>query len=154
MEQIKKQIIESNSNEIVKNISNTMFGKTFHHHYHILYDIRTLLGKEKKVYTEIGTFCGGSTSLMLHHDYETEINCIDPLHVLTNQLDILKKNIEKYNKNNYKVNIHQKYSNDINFLNKLSTDNFRTDILFIDGDHTYNGVLNDFFRAVRILFAG
>ena len=52
---ISNLVKNSNSNELTKYISKNMEGKTFHHHYHILYDIRTLLGKEKKIYTEIGT---------------------------------------------------------------------------------------------------
>jgi cephalosporin hydroxylase len=139
-------IKNSNSNEIVKTISKTMKGKTFHHHYHILYDIRTLLGNEKKIYTEIGTYCGGSMALMMQHNFETEINCIDPLHVLPYQKNIVEENIQKFNKNNYKINIHQKFSNDVNFINELNDNQFKTDILFIDGDHSYNGVLNDFYK--------
>lgn len=136
--------MKSNSNELVQNISKTMFGKTFHHHYHILYDIRTLLGNEKKIYTEIGTFCGGSASLMMSHNYETVLHCIDPLHVISNQYDIVKNNIVRFNKNNYEVNVYKKFSNDKNFIEELINSNFTTDILFIDGDHSYNGVINDF----------
>jgi hypothetical protein len=52
----------------------------------------------KKIYTEIESYCGGSACLMLQHDYETELNLIDPLHVLPNQSEILTKNILKFNK--------------------------------------------------------
>ena len=121
-----------------------MHGNTFHHHYHILYDIRTLLGNSKKIYTEIGTFCGGSCSLMLQHDYETEIHCIDPLHVIQNQEDLLIRNIQKFNKHNYKVNIHKQFSTDQKFIDYLQSIQFKTDILFIDGDHTFNAVVSDF----------
>ena len=134
----------SDSVNIVKNISNNMLGKTFHHHFHILYDIRTLLGNEKKTYTEIGTYCGGSCALMLQHNYETEIHCIDPLHVLENQEIILGKNIEQYNIHNYNVNIHKKYSTDINFIDYLKSISFKTDILFIDGHHSFDVVTSDF----------
>jgi len=144
MEQLLNIFQNTKSNDIVKNICKTMTGTTFHHHYHILYDIRTLLGETNKIYTEIGTYCGGSTSLLLHHNYNTEINCIDPLHVLPEQKNILNENIKKYNINNYKVNIYEKFSTDINFLNSLTLQNFKTDILFIDGDHSYNGVISDF----------
>ena len=52
-DQLISLINNSNSNDLVKNISKNMYGSTMHHHYHILYDIRTLLGPEKKIYTEI-----------------------------------------------------------------------------------------------------
>jgi predicted O-methyltransferase YrrM len=148
MNDLRKLIKNSNSNEIVTNISKNMDGKTFHHHYHILYDIRTLLGPEKKIYTEIGTFCGGSAMLMANHEYESEINCIDPLHVFSDQESILNNNIVKFNKNNYTININKKFSTDINFINELKQSNFKTDILFIDGGHTYNDVINDFNNYV------
>jgi predicted O-methyltransferase YrrM len=139
-------IKKSNSDKIVPMISQNMIGSTMHHHYHILYDIRTLLGNEKKIYTEIGSYNGGSTSLMLHHNYETEINCIDPLHLERTNINILKQNITKFNEKNYKVNIYQKFSTDIKFINELKNKNFKTDILFIDGDHSYDTVLNDFYN--------
>jgi predicted O-methyltransferase YrrM len=139
-------IQKSDSNEIVKYVSSNMSGKTFHHHYHILYDIRTLLGESKKVYTEIGTYCGGSLSLMLHHTYDTDIYCIDPLHVLQNQEQYVNENISKFNKDNKKVSLYKNFSTDRHFHNHLVEQKFNTDILFIDGDHSYKGVLNDFYN--------
>jgi predicted O-methyltransferase YrrM len=146
MELIEKAVKESNSDEIVKTISQTMYGNTFHHHYHIIYDLRTLLGNEKKVYTEIGTFYGGSTCLMLQHPYETQIICIDPLHVRSDLRDNLTKNIDKFNIHKRQVIVYDKFSTDNNLFNSLNQNNFRTDILFIDGDHSFQGVLNDFFK--------
>ena len=113
-------------------------------HYHILYDLRTLLGNTKKIYTEIGSYCGGSACLMLQHNYETELKLIDPLHVLPNQFEILNKNLLKFNKNNYKCTIHKTFSTDTNFIDYLYSINFKTDILFIDGDHSKNCVIFDF----------
>ncbi len=135
----------STSSNLVKNISETMEGSTMHHHYHILYDIRTLLGPTKKIYTEIGTFNGGSASLILQHFFETDIYCIDPLHLNNrNSLQIVENNIQKFNKNNYKTKIYQQFSTDKTLINELDKNNFKTDILFIDGDHSYTGVKFDF----------
>jgi len=141
---ILEEISSSDSDKIVKYISENMQGKTFHHHYHLLYDIRSILGTEKKIYTEIGTYCGGSTSLMLQHNYETEINCIDPFNVLPNQKAIVSNNIKKFNKHNYKCNVYPVYSTNYAFFNYLKSIQFKTDILFIDGDHSKKGVIFDF----------
>lgn len=137
-------IKNSNSSQLVKDISENMYGSTMHHHYHILYDIRTLLGPDKKIYTEIGSYNGGSLSLMLNHDYETSFNCIDPLHLDRTDKSIIEKNIVKYNKNNYNIKIWQNFSTDPQFLEQLYNINFKTDILFIDGDHSYDTVIKDF----------
>jgi len=144
MEIIINEIKLSDSDKLVKYISDNMYGKTFHHHYHILYDLRTLLGNTKKIYTEIGTYCGASACLLLQHDFPTEINCIDPLHVLHNQEQILNQNILKFNKHKYDTHIHKKFSTDNTLLNYLNSINFKTDILFIDGDHSKAGVIFDF----------
>jgi predicted O-methyltransferase YrrM len=154
MNEIEKIIYTSNSNLIVQYISNNMMGKTFHHHYHVLYDIRSLLGPSKKIYTEIGSYCGGSACLMLQHNYETEIHCIDPLHAISNQKDILSSNINKFNKHNYKINIYEKFSYDNEFIKQLEDSNFKTDILFIDGGHSYNDVMNDFYKFEKFVNPG
>ena len=62
--------IEENTpmtSSIVKTIAGSMDGNTFHHHYHILYTLRSLIKKDEAFYTEIGTFNGGSLCLMLQH---------------------------------------------------------------------------------------
>jgi len=83
---------------------------------------------------------------MLSHPNETEIICIDPLILnkshyngTMTQYDTLRKNIGEKN-----ITIYKKYSQDAKLLQKLKNDNFRTDILFIDGSHSYYDVINDF----------
>jgi predicted O-methyltransferase YrrM len=141
--ELQQIINNSNSNELVIEISNTMSGNTMHHNYHILYDIRTLMGPEKKIYTEIGTYCGGSCCLMLQHKYDTEINCIDCF-TIAKQEARFNQNLKKFNIHNKKVNVYKNYSTDTDLLEKLDTQNFKTDILFIDGGHDYHTVMSDF----------
>uniref|UniRef100_A0A6C0HDU7 Methyltransferase n=1 Tax=viral metagenome TaxID=1070528 RepID=A0A6C0HDU7_9ZZZZ len=128
--------------KLVKQISDTMQGNTFHHHYYILYDLRTILGSSKKVYTEIGTYHGGSLSFMLQHDYDTEYICIDPC-MYPDQSKNIENNIKKFNKYDRKVMLYKQFSNDKTLIEHLKTINFKTDILFIDGDHSENGVISD-----------
>jgi hypothetical protein len=49
---------------------------TFHHHYHILYDIAETFGDKKINYVEVGAYAGGSSCLMLQRP-NTTIASID-----------------------------------------------------------------------------
>jgi len=50
--------------DIVRELAKSI--KTFHHHYHILFDIANLFGNKLINYVEIGAYHGGSASLMMH----------------------------------------------------------------------------------------
>ena len=125
-----------------KEISNNMEGSTFHFHTHILYDIRTSLGEEEKTYLEIGSYAGGSQSLISSHNYKTNCYTIDLGEPISK--DIVIRNDDKFKnvKNTFKY--YQGNSQDINIVNQVKTDLKNVDILFIDGDHSRQGVLLDF----------
>ena len=125
-----------------KEISNNMEGSTFHFHTHILYDIRTSLGEEEKTYLEIGSYAGGSQSLISSHNYKTNCYTIDLGEPISK--DIVIRNVDKFKniKNTFKY--YQGNSQDINIVNQVKTDLKNVDILFIDGDHSRQGVLLDF----------
>jgi predicted O-methyltransferase YrrM len=144
MEQLRNIIETSQSAKQAKRISQEMYGSTFHHHFHILWDIRTLLGDAPKVYTEIGTFCGGSLCLMLQHPAPTEVVSIDPMVARREQTTCLSQNIEKFNIHSRTVRTFRQFSTDPALIQHLKNECFTTDILFIDGDHSYRGVLHDF----------
>lgn len=140
----------SNSLEILRKVNKNIPERNFHEFTYILHDIRTLLGDEEKTYLEIGSYVGSSASLMLQHEFKTNVLCIDPcvLHPShyngsLSQSDTLQKNIANNNIHDYKVEVAKQYSTDLSLLNKLKQDNTKIDILFIDGDHSSMGVLND-----------
>jgi len=140
----------SNSLEILRKVNKNIPERSFHEFTYILHNIRTLLGDEEKTYLEIGSYIGSSASLMLQHEFKTNILCVDPCVLdpshyngCLSQSDTLQKNLANNNIHNYKVEIFKQYSTDTALLNKLKTDNTKIDILFIDGDHSGAGVLND-----------
>ena len=116
---------------------------SIHEFTYILYDLRTLLGNDKKTFLEIGSYMGSSASLMLQHNFKTNVICIDPCELCLGHFEALKKNLENNNIHNYGVEILKNYSNDTNLINKLKANNTKVDILFIDGDHTRQAVIND-----------
>jgi hypothetical protein len=58
-------MITKESLELVQNITQKI--PSFHHHYHILYDISNIIKKETINYLEIGAYAGASAALMLHN---------------------------------------------------------------------------------------
>lgn len=123
---------------------------TFHHHYHILYDIANTFGDKKINYVEIGAYAGGSSCLMLQR-LNTTIISIDLGEPISKEL-VFSNIIEYKNNNNYykyiqgnsqtqetKDKVVETLSNSrvLGYTNKI-------DVFFIDGDHSFDGVLADF----------
>ena len=134
----------------LKQIIGAMEGKSFHHHYHVLYDLRNLVLKEIITYVEIGAYCGASASLMASHTRRTDVISLD----LGSPIppEIPEKNVAKFKRpaNNYTYIQGSSYDKEsIAKLKELVTE---IDILFIDGDHSYHGVKAD-FEAYRDLVA-
>jgi predicted O-methyltransferase YrrM len=136
----------------VENISNQINNKTFHHHYHILYDIANSYPNDYKLnYVEIGCYAGGSACLMLQRE-NTNVFSID----LGNPInpEIVKQNINKLNKHNNNYLYIKGSSHDLETLNTLIKYIDEIDVLFIDGDHTHEGVIMDFVIYSKLVKSG
>ena len=55
----------------------------------------------------------------------------------------MENNIKNNNIHNYNIKLCKKYSNDKILLKQFNDTNTKVDILFIDGAHDYNSVIND-----------
>ena len=152
-QELVNEINRSHSNLIVNQIAHEMAGYTYHHHYHLLYDLRTLLGPESKNYMEIGVCNGGSLSLILQHPYETNLRGID-VFAYEGQYDASQKNVVYYNKFSRNLIITKTNSHSLEFVEKLKQENYKIDLLFIDGSHTYEGVTLDFELYSQFLNPG
>jgi predicted O-methyltransferase YrrM len=131
--------ISSESLQILKQIHQKMDVGFFHQHVHILYDLRTMLNKEFANYLEIGVFGGATSSLMLSHPQKTKVVGIE-----INPQDKFKNFIESNNIHNnefYYIGGNSRSSDTINKIKELIPE---VDILFIDGDHSYDAVIDDF----------
>lgn len=159
MKELVDTIKKSGSSKILHQI-NTSLSKHFHEHSHILYDIRTLLGNDKTItYLEIGSYIGSSAALMLKHPFPSNIICIDPLILhpshfkgTKSQEATLQDTTNTHNIHNYPVTIHKKFSHDADLLQQLK--GLKIDILFIDGDHRYKGVVDDWKNYEPLVASG
>lgn len=123
---------------------------TFHHHYHILFDIAETFKDKKINYVEIGAYAGGSSCLMLQR-LNTTVISIDLGEPIPK--GVVFENVINYKNNNNYYKYIQGNSQIIETKNEVieALSNSRVlgygnkiDLLFIDGDHSLNGVLNDF----------
>lgn len=134
-------MITKESLELVQKITQKI--PSFHHHYHILYDISNVIKKETINYVEIGAYAGASATLMLHNP-KVNVISID-IGTPVKQEDVYK-NISIFfdctdKKRFYYIegSSHLEETK-LKLLNKIK----EIDIIFIDGDHSYDSVIKDF----------
>jgi cephalosporin hydroxylase len=144
MNKIENNTFKITEESLIKlnEISENMEGTTFHKHTHILYDIRTEFGDKPITYLEIGSYAGASISLISSHKYPTNCFTLDlgtPI-----SPDIVKRNVSKFKNEQSSFDYIQGNSQDINIINHVKNEIKEIDILFIDGDHSKNGVFEDF----------
>jgi len=136
----------------VEFISKNMNGHTFHHHYHILWDIRNIIDKDEINYFEIGTHSGGSSCLMLRHPKKTNVYTMDletnPKH------NELKENVKRFKKNDNTFEYFMGNSRDIQTAKNVRNTIKLVDMLFIDGDHSLQGVIDDFIYYKDLVNSG
>jgi predicted O-methyltransferase YrrM len=136
-------LITETSKNIVESISTKV--KTFHHHYHLLYDIANLF--DSPTYLEIGAYAGGSAILMLKNENVKRVISIDLGTPISEKelINNVKNNVGERIRDYKYIKGNSSSSKVVSEVNQLTV-NDGLDILFIDGDHTYNGVKNDFMN--------
>lgn len=136
--------ITKESLELTRKISDAINNQTFHHHYHILYDIAQSYDPDYEInYLEIGCYAGGSSCLLLQRP-KTNVISIDLGRPVLKM--VVFNNVNKLNTHKNRYDYIEGSSHDIksiNILNDILLEK-KVDILFIDGDHSYNGVKKDF----------
>lgn len=150
---------DSESLELLKKVNNRITERCFHYQTHILYDLANYLNKKNINYLEIGSYVGSSACLMLENENIKKVFCIDPLvlpqsHFNGNksQEQAIKSNLSRFPSDRY--SIHKGFSTDKEVLQFFKEKKEFFDIIFIDGDHSYNGVLNDFNNFKHCLKKG
>jgi predicted O-methyltransferase YrrM len=127
---------------LTQEISDKINDQTFHHHYHILYDIANTYPEDQIItYVEIGCYAGGSACLMLQRP-NTKVISIDLGHPISP--NIVHDNVAQLNHLKNPYYYIQGNSQTYETVDLLKDITQEIDILFIDGDHSHQGVINDF----------
>lgn len=150
-EQIQNHINNNyhNSYSVLQSVESSIKERKFHQQIHILYDLVEFLDKEEIYYIEIGSYVGTSANLVLSNNKVKKVICIDPLNLSKShfcgaleQEQTLKNNLAKFDSKRY--SIMKGFSTDQEIINNFTNKTGCFDLLFIDGDHSYQGVLDDF----------
>ncbi len=123
---------------ILRSLIEKTGGATFHHHYHILYDIVCSFPEAQIVtYLEIGAYGGMSAALVLQRPgtLATSIDLGTPI-----SPEVAKELVKSVKAPQTGYTYLQGSSRDLH----SQIPNSSIDVLFIDGDHSFYGVTTDF----------
>jgi cephalosporin hydroxylase len=138
--------------DITRYISDNINNQTMHHHYHILYDIANTYPKDTNIiYVEIGCYAGGSACLVLQRP-NTNVISIDLGQPISKET--VYSNVKNLNKFNNLYNYLEGDSQTYEMVSRLKELTNEVDILFIDGDHSYQSVINDFMLYEGLVKSG
>ena len=132
---------------------------------HIDYMINLKKEHNPKIYAEIGVLYGGSIIEQMKDDQSCFYIGIDPftgyygneydrhrnVH-LEDHINIVKKNIDENNPHNHEYKLIKGLSQSPEVLQEVSQ--YKIDYLFIDGDHSGEGVKNDFYNYLPFMNSG
>jgi predicted O-methyltransferase YrrM len=137
------------SEEFVKGIALQIERGTFHHHFHILWPLLECIGGT--AYLEIGCYSGASLITALQHADLRRAVSLDTFGVWPDQQSTVKRNLDRFAQGcGTKVELVCGSSHDRSLIASMyhallkDPTFFGFDLLFIDGDHSFQGVLDDF----------
>ena len=129
----------------------------------VLYIIKELMGNKCKTVLDIGTLWGGSTITMMQSEYPSlfisidlfsgyynqyagkrdGFGGVDPLNGLKKTIEVVDENIKKTNIHKHEYKLIKGNTSHKKVIDKVKSLTNNIDLLFIDGDHTKEGVLKD-----------
>lgn len=155
---LEKFIFENNHmTDVIKDklITNSK-NRLCHHKVRFLNLLVSFMEGKIRNYLEIGVHNGCSMSYIVHNSNKLD-NVVgidlfeDTFYKDKLILEDIKKFINKNNTSNSKIHLIKGNSKDINTINKAKKISEKYDLIFIDGDHSYDGVKNDFNMVYNLL---
>ena len=151
---IARGIVEDLNNNINGRVAlNDMLQST-----HVLYIIKNLLEDKCKTVLEIGTLWGGALLTMMQTEYKSKFVSVDMFEGFypellgegngdqnfgINTIELVDENIKNNNPYQHEYDLIKGSSHDTKVINYVKENYPKIDLLFIDGDHTKKGVLQD-----------
>jgi predicted O-methyltransferase YrrM len=143
-------------NALIQIINNNITGRVCVTDYlHGLYLIKKYMGDECRVYVETGSLFGGSLSLVMQDKTPCYFVGIDPFNgyydkacdpktKLPVNLETTTSNIDKMNVHKHEYALIKGSSYDLATVEKFRKLGKKIDLFFVDGDHSYEGVIKDY----------
>jgi predicted O-methyltransferase YrrM len=134
-------------------IESEMELSSMHLHYHFIWDLISEMDRDHVTYLEIGSYAGGSASLVSSHFKKTRCFSVDL--GCGEYINHTIPNVEKFRNadSSYHLILGDSHSSETVKETRERIGGF-VDILFIDGDHSYNGALNDFINYSPMVSPG
>lgn len=147
----------------VDHIEDCLVGRVPNKEIYILYLIKKWMGARCKTYLEIGSLNGASMSLVMS-DPDTQTRfvaidlCLTGKDHFGNKVSpaILQENIDHFNVygREYKIIPGNSHNSDVQKSAKKKVGDAGVDFLFLDGDHSHNGVRQDFYDYIDLVNSG
>ena len=118
----------------------------------VLYDIRTMLGKEHITYMEIGAHAGHTACLMLSHPCPTSVYCVDGCDPPSATL--IQSNLARFSSPESAATLITERSDSDVVASRLRASGVEVDLLFINGDPSYQGIRRDWVIYQQFLKPG
>jgi len=125
---------------------------------HVLYIIKNLLGDKCKTVLEIGTLWGGALLTMMQSEYSSKFVSVDMFKGFypdllgdgnsdqeygVNTIELVTENIDGNNPWKHEFDLIEGSSHDKEVIDYIRKNYPEVEFLFIDGDHSKKGVLQD-----------